>query len=310
MFVQVMEWTAAQRNLHVDINNLKAFIEVADKKSFSRSAETLKLTQPAVSKRIAALETELAARLFDRVGKSVHLTEAGRVLLPAARQISSELSRIEDVICNLDSEVSGTLSIGATEHVGTHYLPQVLKPFHKNFPKVDIDLHFGSSEQALEQVDEGLLEIALCSQPLRSNQKRYPKLRNVEVWSDNLVIAVAHNHPLVSGEAVSLQQLSKCPAILPTESALRSSIEDILLSNDLTPFVSVEADDFETLRTMASIGLGWACLPEFQVDDSLTVLSVEELKLRYSIALIKHSDRTLSRAASTFIESLPEASSD
>ena len=106
----------------MDINNLKAFIEVADKQSFSRSAETLKLTQPAVSKRIAALETELAARLFDRVGRSVHLTEAGWVLLPAARQISSELSRIEDVICNLGRDVSGTLSIGATEHVGTHHL--------------------------------------------------------------------------------------------------------------------------------------------------------------------------------------------
>ena len=88
----------------MDINNLKAFIEVADKKSFSRSAESLKLTQPAVSKRIAALESELSAKLFDRVGRNVYLTEAGQVLLPSARQISLELSRIEDVICNLGKD--------------------------------------------------------------------------------------------------------------------------------------------------------------------------------------------------------------
>ena len=292
----------------MDINNLKAFIEVADKKSFSRSADTLKLTQPAVSKRIAALETELEARLFDRVGRSVHLTEAGRVLLPAARQISSELSRIEDVICNLGRDVSGTLSISATEHVGTHHLPQVLKAFLVNYPKVDIDLHFASSQQAMEQIDEGQLEIALCTLPPRSSHTHFPKLRDVEVWSDKLVVVVAHDHPLATAGPVTLQMLSKCPAILPTESTTRHSIEDLLLANDLPAAVSIEADDFETIRTMASIGMGWACLPEFQVDDSLTVLAVEELKLQYSIALITHSDRTLSRAAQAFIDSLPEAS--
>ena len=292
----------------MDINNLKAFIEVADKKSFSRSADTLKLTQPAVSKRIAALETELEARLFDRVGRSVHLTEAGRVLLPAARQISSELSRIEDVICNLGRDVSGTLSISATEHVGTHHLPQVLKAFLVNYPKVDIDLHFASSQQAMEQIDEGQLEIALCTLPPRSSQKHFPKLHDVEVWSDKLVVVVAHDHPLATAGPVTLQMLSKCPAILPTESTTRHSIEDLLLANDLPAAVSIEADDFETIRTMASIGMGWACLPEFQVDDSLTVLAVEELKLQYSIVLITHSDRTLSRAAQAFIDSLPEAS--
>ena len=292
----------------MDINNLKAFIEVADKQSFSCSAETLKLTQPAVSKRIAALETELAARLFDRVGRSVHLTEAGRVLLPAARQISSELSRIEDVICNLGRDVSGTLSIGATEHVGTHHLPQVLKSFCKNFPEVGIDLHFASSEEVLEQVEEGQLEIALCALPLRTSQRHHPKLRNTEIWSDKLVIVASRQHPLVTGEPVSLQMLSKCPAILPTEATTRRSIEDILAEHNLTATVSIEADDFETIRTMASIGLGWACLPEFQVDDSLVVLSVEEIKLKYSIALIRHSDRTLSRAADSFVDSLPAGS--
>ncbi len=292
----------------MDINNLKAFIAVADKKSFSRSADTLKLTQPAVSKRIAALETELAARLFDRVGRSVHLTEAGRVLLPAARQISSELSRIEDVICNLDSDVSGTLSIGATEQVGTHHLPQVLKPFRKNFPKVDIALQFCSAQQLLEQVEQGILEIALCALPTQNNQKQHPKLLAVEVWSDNLVIAVAPDHPLVTGTPVSLKALSKCPAILPTESAIPHLLETTLNANNLTASVSIEADDFGTIRKMASIGMGWACLPESQVDDSLTVIPVEHLELRYSTALTKHTDRTLSRAAQAFIDSLPASS--
>lgn len=297
----------------MDINNLKAFIEVADKKSFSRSAETLQLTQPAVSKRIAALETELSAKLFDRVGRSVHLTEAGRVLLPSARQISSELSRIEDVICNLGKDVSGVLSIGTTEHIGTHRLPDVLKPFRKNYPGVDIDLHFASSEQTLQAVEDGLLEIALCSlgngKQGNSNHKLSAKLRDIEIWSDKLVTVVARSHPLATGEPVPLELLTKCPAILPpTTSATRRSIDETLQVNNLKAMVSIEASDFETIRTMASIGLGWACLPEFQVDDSLQVLTVEELQLKFSIALVRHHDRTLSRAAQAFLDSLPVTS--
>ena len=145
----------------MDINNLKAFIEVADKKSFSRSADSLRLTQPAVSKRIAALETELSARLFDRVGRSVHLTEAGRVLLPSARQISAELNRIEDVICNLGKRVSGKLSIATTERVGVQRLPPVLKSFRDAYPDVDIDINFSDCTQAIEKVEKGLAELAL-----------------------------------------------------------------------------------------------------------------------------------------------------
>ena len=288
----------------MDINNLKAFIEVADKKSFSRSAESLNLTQPAVSKRIAALETELSAKLFDRVGRTVHLTEAGRVLLPSARQISIELSRIEDVICNLGKDVGGVLSIGTTEHIGTHRLPEVLQPFRDAHPNADIQLHFANSAKTLQAVEEGLLEMALCS--VVANQKLPLKLRAVEVWSDKMVIVSAKEHPLSTGEPIPLELLCKCPAILPpATSNTRRSIDEILQANHQSALVSIEASDFETIKTMASIGLGWACLPEFQVDDSLAVLQVEKLQLYTSIALVRNHERTLSRAAQAFIDALP-----
>ncbi len=288
----------------MDINNLKAFIEVADKKSFSRSAESLKLTQPAVSKRIAALESELSAKLFDRVGRSVHLTEAGQVLLPSARQISLELSRIEDVICNLGKDISGVLSIGTTEHIGTHRLPNALTPFRNAYPNVEIDLRFANSQETLASVEEGLLEVALCSLP--QDQKLSAKLYSAEVWSDDMVIAVANDHPLVTGQTVPLDLLLKCPAVLPRpNSATRRVINSALQIHKQTPLVSIEANDFETLKTMASIGFGWACLPKFQLDDSLTALTVEELKLKFSISIVRHHERTLSRAAQAFIETLP-----
>ncbi len=285
----------------MDINNLKAFIEVADKKSFSRSAESLKLTQPAVSKRVAALESELSAKLFDRAGRNIHLTEAGRMLLPSARQISAELSRIEDVICNLGKEVSGVLSIGTTEQIGIHHLPRALKPFREKYPGVNIELRFASSPEILKQVEDGQLELALCSFPGSRNLS--PRLLSSDVWSGNIVVVVDKSHPLAAEKTVSLQQLLKHPSILPPETtATRRAINDVLTANNLRVLDFTEAHDIVTMKTMASLGLGWTCLPEFQVDDSLAVLAIEEMKLTFSIAFVTKQDRTLSRAAEAFIE--------
>ena len=177
----------------MDINNLIAFIEVAEKKSFSRSAESLNLTQPAVSKRVAALETELSTRLFDRIGRTVHLTEAGRMLLPSARQISAELSRIETVICNLGDEVGGTLSVGTTEHIGTYRLPSILKSFHNKYPAVELDLKFANSTDTLTALESGLLELAFCSFSAKDLAKLGTRFKHQEIWRDNLV-AVSYTH--------------------------------------------------------------------------------------------------------------------
>lgn len=293
----------------MDINNLSAFIAVADKKSFSRSAESLKLTQPAVSKRIAALETELNTKLFDRIGRSVHLTEAGRMLLPSARQISAELARIEDVICNLGKEISGRLKLGTSEYIGTHKLPGILIKFRELFPKVEIDVQFAPSERTLSAVEDGTVELALCARTTSNiTAIANPKLQTDDIWSDHLVTVAAADHPLHNESTITTDLLSRSPALLPNKQLMtRSAIDEKLATCNLTPTVAVEANDFETLRSMASIGLGWAYLPEFMVDDSLTVLNVRELELEYVVTLARNRERTLSRAAQAFQESLPLA---
>jgi len=290
----------------MDINNLKAFIEVADKKSFSRSAETLKLTQPAVSKRIAALESELSAKLFDRVGRSVHLTEAGRVLLPSARQISAELSRIEDVICNLGKETTGNLRIGTTEHVAIHHLPSILKTFRRQYPAVTLELQFANTENTLRAMNEGEHELALCTMASTDKISSTHKLRAVDVWEDELHVITAGDHPLTKESSVNAELLSKCPSIVtPTSTTIRKLVEDALFHHDQRLQVTIEANDFETIRSMTAIGLGWSCLPKDLVDDSVVAIATEDLDLRYRTVLVSHNDRTLSRAARAFIDMLP-----
>lgn len=291
----------------MDINNLQAFLEVAEKRSFSRSAESMKLTQPAVSKRIAALESELASRLFDRVGRSVHLTEAGKVLLPSALKISSEVSRIENEISSLGKEVGGKLSIGAAEHVGLDRLAPILKEYKLSYPEVEIDLQFLKSEDALYSVETGLLDMSLC--PVNNSQvvdKANSRLINIEIWKEQLQIVVDKNHPLARMSNVTLKELVAYPGILPRKfSTIRKLIDQVLVSNQLEAVVAMEANDFTTTRSMASIGLGWACLPVTDEDDGLVSFSVDELGLEYSVALVRNPDRSLSRAAQAFVDSLP-----
>ena len=289
----------------MDINNLIAFIEVAEKKSFSRSAESLNLTQPAVSKRVAALETELSTRLFDRIGRTVHLTEAGRMLLPSARQISAELSRIETVICNLGDEVGGTLSVGTTEHIGTYRLPSILKSFHNMYPAVELDLKFANSTDTLTALESGLLELAFCSLPAKDLAKLGTRFKHQEIWRDNLVVATAKDHPLANETSVSLKQLQDYPAVLPPETSLtRTLVDNQFRKHQLRPKVSMEADDVTTIRAMTSINFGWAYLPEY-LTDSLSIIRVDELEQILPITLICQSDRTLSSSALAFLDLLP-----
>ncbi len=286
----------------MDINNLKAFIEVADKRSFSRSAESLHLTQPAVSKRIAALESELSARLFDRVGRRVHLTEAGNVLLPSARQISAELARIEDVICNLGQNVSGKLSIGTSPHIGVYHLASILKQFRATYTEVDMDIKFNNSISTLTAVEEGVFEMALCSM----SGPTPGKLREIAIWDEKLVVVVAPDHPLATDENVNFELLMKCPAVLPNSpSGTRVSIDKALAKHKSKATVTLGASDLETMKMMVSIGLGWGCMPEKMVDESLHIINIPELHVTQRISLVRHQDRTLSRAAQAFIDTLP-----
>ncbi|MEJ2654913.1 MAG: LysR family transcriptional regulator, partial [Acidihalobacter sp.] len=152
----------------MDISTLQAFTAIADHGSFSEAATRLHLTQPAVSKRIRQLESELGERLFDRVARSVQLTEAGRALLPSARRILLELNESRRLLANLSGRVAGTLSIGTSHHIGLHRLPDLLRRYTHRYPDVDLDLRFLDSEEGCNLVEHGELELALVTLPQRT----------------------------------------------------------------------------------------------------------------------------------------------
>ncbi|GHE19831.1 LysR family transcriptional regulator [Halomonas urumqiensis] len=285
----------------MDTQSLQAFLAVADNASFSRAADQLHLTQPAVSKRIAVLETQTGARLFDRIGRRVSLTEAGKVLLPRAREILVMMDDSRRALGNLDGSVGGSLTLATSHHIGLHRLPPLLKHFTAEHPDVRLDLHFLDSEQAYQGVLDGELEMAVVTlAPYPDDQ-----LQVVPVWVDRLCFVCAHDHPLAERGPLELVELCEFDAVLPGPMTFtRGLIEARFATAGLALPVALSTNYLETLKMMAAIGLGWSLLPEGLVAGELHELEVKHPPIHRPLGYLVHRSRTLSNAARAMITAL------
>ena len=280
----------------MDIAALKAFVAVAEVRSFSLAAEQLFLTQPAVSKRVSALENDLQTRLFDRIGRSVTLTEAGETLLPRARSILLELEDSVRVLSNLSGQVRGTLRFATSHHIGLHRLPPVLKQFVRQYPQVRLDVRFMDSEEACHAVESGELELAIVTLP----PAPAAVLQVEPVWEDPLTIVVSEEHPLARKPRPGLTDLAGHPAILPaTNTYTRQIAEQAFASLNLELDVALSVNYLETIKMLVSVGIGWGLLPVAMVDSQIRALAIKALDLKRSLGTVYHRDRTLSNAART-----------
>jgi DNA-binding transcriptional LysR family regulator len=288
----------------MDTQALSAFLEVADSASFTRAAERLHLSQPAVSKRLRSLEDQIGQPLFDRVGRSVLLTDAGRALLPYARRVVQTLEDGRRALSQLSQTVSGRLSIGTSHHIGLHRLPPVLKRFVLDYPDVDLDLHFMDSEDACEAVIAGKLELGIVTLPLQP----LPQLDSGVVWDDPLAVVAAPSHPLAARRRIRLEDLAEYPAVLPdadtyTHRIIRTELE----ARGISPRVRLATNYLETLKMLAAIGLGWSVLPVSMIDDGVQRLSVSGFSPRRELGWVRHTGRATSGPARALLLALEAA---
>ena len=285
----------------MDIDALQAFVAVAENQSFSQAAAQLFLTQPAVSKRVAGLESELDTRLFDRIGRKVELTETGLALLTRARNILLDVEDSRRAISNLSGKIGGRLSIGTSHHIGLHRLPPVLRSFTKQFSDVELDLHFMDSEEACRAVEHGDLELGIVTLPLEAPAD----LQVHFIWPDPLAVVVEKNHKLASKTSISLANLADEPAILPTHGTYtREIIEKTIAPEKLNLNIRLATNYLETIKMMVSIGLGWSVLPYSMINKDLSILNVNGLHLERKLGAVWHKNRTLSNSAQAMLNQL------
>ncbi|WP_167145244.1 LysR family transcriptional regulator [Pseudomonas sp. OTU750018] len=285
----------------MDLATLNAFIAIAELGSFSEAAERLHLTQPAVSKRIASLEQQLSVRLFDRLGREVSLTEAGRALLPRAYQILNVLDDTRRALTNLNGEISGRLTLATSHHIGLHRLPPLLRAFTRAHPQVALDIQFLDSEVAYEEVLHGRAELAVIT---LAPETREP-VHAVAVWDDPLDFVAAPEHPLARSKAISLADVAHHPAVFPGGNTFTHHIVRRLFeAQGLTPNIAMSTNYLETIKMMVSIGLAWSVLPRTMLDEQVARLPLPGIQLIRQLGYISHTERTLSNAARAFMNLL------
>lgn len=282
----------------MDIQNLQAFITVYDQQSFSRAAEQLNLTQPAISKRIAALESSYDTALFNRIGKNIVLTEAGELLLPSARLITEEVRRSHQSIQALSGQLGGILKLATSHHIGLHRLPPVLRTFSAQHQNVELDLHFMDSEQACAMIENGEIELAIVTLPQRTSASLVTRL----IWHDPLVVVSGKTHVFADKADLKISDLLSQPAILPShETFTRSMIEKQLKLTQMPP-IALETNYLETIKMMVSIGLGWGVLPKSMITDDLVEFDLASVSMSRELGAVYHRNRHLSSASLALLD--------
>lgn len=285
----------------MDRQSLRAFLEVAESGSFSLAAEKLNITQPAVSKRVAALEHHLDTPLFDRVGRQITLTEAGRALLPQAEGIIRSILEAELSVRDLSGSVSGKLALATSHHIGLHKLPAVLRRFTRKYPDVVLDIDFLDSERAYDLMMRGKIELSVVT----LNPNMDPIFCAKSIWPDPLHLALSIDHPLNISTAFSLPELSNYPAILPGLNTYTGQIvSNLFEQHGLNLNISMSTNYLETIKMMVSIGLGWSILPAGMLTAPIQSISLGEPALLRDLGYVYLRKRSLSNAATAFINEL------
>lgn len=280
----------------MDTNSIKAFIAVAETMSVTKASKKLFLTQPAVSRRISQLEEELGVRLFDRANKKMFLTGAGKRLLPRCKRIMADIDLAALETSNLGNRVMGHLTVGMSHHVSLYRAPENLKRYQDLYPDVELDLNFLRSEEAIDLVSRGKLELAMVTLP----PKTIPNLDFIAVWRDELYIAIPNTEEY---RHASLEDLSKKPVILPhTNSTTRKNIDNVFKAHNLSFAHVIETSNFEVISKMIETGLGWSVLPAHMMNDEIIRAFTNTFVAVRTQGVVCHSQRQLSRASQALLD--------
>jgi DNA-binding transcriptional LysR family regulator len=285
----------------MDINQLEVFLAVAQERSFSRAAETLHRTQPAVSQSIRRLETELGEPLFDRSSKDGTLTAAGRVLLDFSQQMMNLRHHAHSAIRELRDLHRGKLSLGANEYTVMSLLP-LLPIFRARHPHIKIEVKRSLASRIPGEVIGRDVEIGVVS--FKPND---PSVKSFSIGVDELALVVAPNHPLAQNKVVSVRELGAESFIAHNvPSPYREKVIKTFEKHRTPLNISMEMPTLESIKRLVEEGLGIALIPrlaaQIEIDrGQLAGLVVREMKFERRLHLIYRKGATLSHAAKAFL---------
>ncbi|MDP9053299.1 MAG: LysR family transcriptional regulator [Acidobacteriota bacterium] len=286
----------------MELNTLRVFMTVANERSFSRAAEKLERTQPAVSLALQRLETELGEKLLDRSAKDVVLTDAGRAVLEYARRFQNLESELQNSIAELRDHSAGRLVIGANESTGL-YLLRHIEHYRRMYPKVKVQIRRSFSSRIPAEIVDGNLELGVISY-----QPRDERLESRVIFSDSLAFVVSPRHTLASRNEVPISELGEETFVAHNViSPYRDLVLRVFQERGVRLNMDIEMPTVEMIRWMVERNQGVAFLPRMCVEQEiaekrLIAVKVPEIAVERKIYLVQPSRRAVSYAAEAFLQ--------
>lgn len=286
----------------MELHHLRYFEAVARLGNVTRAAQELHIAQPSLSKQIQALEGELGTQLFDRVGRRIELTDAGRLLLPYVRRVLREVEAARAALRERADLTSGHVAIGAPPTIGARLLPDALAEFNSLHQNIELELHEAGSGPLVRQLLAGEVDLAVVPVPQAHTAA-------IDLFTEELLIAVAPDHRLAKRGKIESSELAQEGFIMfPASYGLRDRTLQFWREAGLAPRVVLDGGEMATVLRLAAVGLGVALVPRLALDGSegLVGLSVRDVALRRTIGLCWDPERQLSPAAAALKSFLTE----
>ncbi|MGI8812671.1 MAG: LysR family transcriptional regulator [Pyrinomonadaceae bacterium] len=286
----------------MDINQLEVLVTVARERSFSRAAEVLDRTQPAVSQAIRRLEQDIGEKLFDRSSKDGTLTFAGELLVDYANQMINLRQNARNALTEMRDLHHGKVTISANEHTVFCLLP-VISEFRKRHPQIKIEVRRGVASRIPKEITAREVELGVISFKPTDDSLRY-----VPVLTDELVLIVAPSHRLANNGSTSIRELGDEKFIAHNaESPYRQKVIETFAKYSTTLDIAVELPSLEAIKLLVKTGAGVALVPKLSAtveiaSGQLKGLSVKEMRLERKLNIIYRKNSVLSHAAVEFLK--------
>tara|TARA_Y100001968_G_scaffold51762_1_gene42689 strand:- start:3964 stop:4902 length:939 start_codon:yes stop_codon:yes gene_type:complete len=289
------------------LDQLRILKAIADEGSFKKAADSLYVTQPAVSLQIQNLEKQLEITIFDRGGRKAQLTEAGKLLIHYCERILNECQETCKAIEDLNNLQGGSLIVGASQTTGTYLMPRMIGLFRQKYPLVSVQLQIHSTRRTGWSVANGQIDLAIIGGqlPVELNEM----LKVTPYANDELALVLPVNHPLAKTEELSKEDLYKLLFVtLDSQATTRKVVDQLLINSGLDIQrlrIEMELNSFEAIKNAVQSGLGAAFLPVVSIERELSAgtihkQKVSDLEVKRELKLITNPGRYSSRAADAF----------
>jgi DNA-binding transcriptional LysR family regulator len=284
------------------LDQLRIFVAVAERQHVTQGARDLNLTQSATSAAIAALEARYATKLFDRVGRGIALTDAGRLFLTEAKAVLARAAAAERVLIDLAELRCGSLALAASQTIANYWLPTIVHQYRSQYPGVAISLVMGNTEQVASLVHDGSADLGFIEGAIDD-----PTLVASPIDNDEMILVVAPDHPWAAGPPKLAKEFAAGPWVLRERgSGTRSIFEAALSDWGLKPSdlrVALELPSNEAVRAAVEAGAGVTAISKLVVVDSLRAGTLVPLDIslpQRSFFALQHKERYVTKAVQAF----------